>query len=595
MVMEMKKTIFSMTCLAIALVFQSCSEENISAVPANFPQASSIYANKVTVLQFINNLYTFVPRGYNRMDVNPASNDEISGAAGATPGVPTAGALTAMVASAVDEAVHATRNSAAERWGTGQWNSSSTNLWDSPYRTIYTGIRRTLNYTEDIDPNLIIGEGANELKAAERDQYYGQVIFLRALFNFELLKRFGGYPIVKKQLNAGDDLRIPKNTYEECVKYISDLCDEAAPLLPLVYPASTSDFGRATRGAALALKARLLLYAASPLNNTSDAAVKWEAAAQAAAAVINLKNTGANVYSLYPAGTLGSGYEAFFTTIAGNNEIIFSKMEPANSTLERLNGLPSISGGLGGTCPTLDLVNDYEMITGIPFDWNNPVHAASPFANRDPRFNKSILFNGATWMNSGTSALVETFEGGKDKTGTNPTRTGFYLRKFLNVNARWVAPTGNTNHCFPLFRYAEILLNYAEAMNEVYGPDNAATYGLTARQAIALIRTRAGLTGNLNVPLATTQALMRTAIRHERRIELAFEEHRHMDLRRWKIAESVLNQPVSGLKIVKTGTATFTYTPEVVEPRVFTAKMYYYPFPQEELSRNPGLVQNPGW
>ncbi|MET4546712.1 hypothetical protein ABIE26_004050 [Pedobacter africanus] len=595
MVTEMKKTIFSMICLAMALLVQSCSEENINAVPANFPQASSIYGNKVTVLQFINNLYTFVPRGYNRMDVNPGSNDEISGAAGATPGVPAPGAFTAMLASATDEAVHATRNSAAERWGAGQWNSSAANLWDSPYRTMYAGIRRTFNYTEDIGPNLIIGNGANELKAAERDQYHGQVIFLRALFNFELLKRFGGYPIVKKQLSAADDMNIPKSSYADCVKYITELCNEAAPLLPLVYPTSTSDFGRATRGAALALKARLLLYAASPLNNTAADVTKWEAAAQAAAAVINLKDGAANVYGLYPAGTSGAGYEAFFTTIAGNNEIIFSKMEPANNTIERLNGLPSISGGLGGTCPTLDLVNDYEMVTGVPFDWNNPAHAANPFANRDPRFGKSIIFNGATWMNSGTSALVETFEGGKDKVGTNPTRTGFYLRKFLNVNARWVAPTGNTNHCFPLFRYAEVLLNYAEAMNEAYGPDNAATYGLTARQAIALIRTRAGLTGNLTVPQATTQALMRSAIRHERRIELAFEEHRHMDLRRWKIAESVLNQPVSGLKILKTGATTYSYTPEVVEPRVFTSKMYYYPFPQEELSRNPGLVQNTGW
>jgi hypothetical protein len=593
--MEMRKIIFTISCFVMSLAFQSCSEETIDSVPANFPQASSIYANKVTVLQFINNLYTFVPRGYNRLDLNPASNDEVSGAAGATPGIPTPGVFTAMVAAATDEAVHATRNSAAERWATGQWNSASSNLWDSPYRVIYTGIRRTYNYTEDIDPNLIIGNGANELKTAERDQYYGQVVFLRALFNFELLKRFGGYPIVRKQLNTGEDLSIPKSSYEDCVKYISELCDEAQGLLPLIYPASTSDFGRATKGAALALKARLLLYAASPLNNTAGNVAKWQAAAEAAAAVVNLKNAGTNVYSLYPAGTVGAGYEAFFTTIAGNNELIFSKMEPANNTIERLNGLPSISGGLGGTCPTLDLVNDYEMVNGLAFDWNNPVHSANPFANRDPRFAKSILFNGATWMNSGASAIVETFEGGKDKTGSNPTRTGFYLRKFLNVSARWVAPIGNTNHCFPLFRYAEVLLNYAEAMNEAYGPDDPVAYGMTARQAITLIRTRAGLTGNQSVPLANTQALMRVAIHHERRIELAFEEHRHMDLRRWKTAETVLNQPVYGLKIVKTGATSFTYTPEVVESRVFAAKMYYYPFPQQELSRNQGLVQNPGW
>lgn len=587
----MKKIIFSLICMAGTLLFQSCSEETIDSTPPNFPQASAIYSNKVTVLQFVNNLYTFVPRGYNRLDVNPSSNDNIDGI---MPSNPNPGASTSMVASATDEAVHATRNSASERWGTGQWGPA-TNSWDSPINVLYTGIRRTYDYTEDIHPKLIIGNGSNEVKPAERDLYYGQVIFLRALLNFELLKRFGGYPIVRNRLAADGNLNIPKSSYDDCVKYISDLCDEAQVLLPLTYAVATSDFGRATKGAALALKARLLLYAASPLNNPGSVITKWQAAAEANSAIINLKNGAANVYSLYPAGTAGAGYEAFFTTLAGNNEIIFSRMDATNNTIERLNGLPSISGGLGGTCPTLDLVNDYEMVNGVPFDWNNPTHAANPFANRDPRFAKSILYNGSVWMNSGSSTIVETFEGGKDKKDNIQTRTGFYLRKFLSVTARWVAPTGNTYHCFPLFRYAEVLLNYAEAMNEAYGPDNASTYGMTARQAITLVRTRAGLTANQSVPAATTQALMRAAIRHERRIELAFEEHRHLDLRRWKTAEVVLNQPVSGLKIVKTGATTFTYTPEIVESRVFTPKMYLYPFPQSEISRNPGLIQNPGW
>jgi hypothetical protein len=383
------------------------------------------------------------------------------------------------------------------------------------------------------------------------------------------------------------------------------LCDSAAYYLPTTY--ANAVFGRATKGAALALKARLWLYAASPLFNdpskTNDTpehgafdAAKWQKAAAAAAAVINL-----NVYDLY------SDYAAFFYTLisgsAINKEMIFSHMALPSYTVEQQNGPVGITNGGGGTCPSWDLVSDYEMKTGIPFDWSVAANQANPFANRDPRMDKSILYNGATWMNG----AIQTFEGGNDnKSNSNKsTRTGFYLRKFLNISAKWIAPTGTTNHCWPLLRYGEVLLNYAEAMNEAYGPDvDPQGYGMTARAAIAKIRTRAGLTGNKDLSLATAanyvptgdQAKMRDAIRHERRIELAFEEHRHLDLRRWKLAETVLNNKwVHGLKIVKNADNSLTYTPVEVEHRVFEPKMYLYPFPETEISRNKALVQNSGW
>ena len=212
--------------------------------------------------------------------------------------------------------------------------------------------------------------------------FHGQVLFLRALYNFEIFKRFGGYPIVLKSLDAlTDDLNIPRSKYDECVKYISDLCDSAATILPTSYPAA--QLGRATKGAALALKARLWLYAASPLFNdpskTNDDlehgaydAKKWEKAADAAAAVINLKENDNPVYGLY------ASYDAFFTTLNGNKEIILSQMTAASNTVEKQNGPVSITGGQGGTCPTWDLVSDYEMVTGIPFDWSLPGSQANP-------------------------------------------------------------------------------------------------------------------------------------------------------------------------------------------------------------------------
>lgn len=556
----MKKAIYIFASLATFVMAVSCSKETINSEPVQYVGANIVYGNVVFIIDAVNSLYTYVPDGYNRLGGN------------------------SMVASATDEAVNATRNSEAELWGTGSWGTTSSTLRDDAFATSYQGIRATYVYTEEIDPNIIEAI----MPKVERESNYGQAIFIRALLNFELLKRYGGYPILKHKLKVNEDLNIPKSSYDECVKYISDLCDTAQTVLKINY-SSAGDFGRATKGAAMALKARLLLYAASPLNNSGGDIARWQAAAAASAAIINFQSGGSKVYDLYNG---GSGYDAFFNTLAGNKEIIFSHMALNSNTYERLNGPVSITNGEGGTNPTLDLVDSYERIDGTPFDWSNPVHSANPFADRDPRFAKSILFNGANWMNNTT---IETFDGGKDDIGNKATRTGFYLRKFLSINARWNAPIGTANHSFPLFRYGEVLLNYAEAMNEAYGPDNPSTYGITARQAIALIRIRAGLTANQTVPAANDQVTMRAAIHHERRIELAFEEHRHLDLRRWKTGEQVLNQPVHGLKIVNNGDGTFSYSPKVVEQREFQSKMYLYPFPQTEISRNPSLVQNTGW
>lgn len=559
-------------CLILSTIlgmFYSCAEDTINSRPVDFTPIEILLGDSVKINGFVNNIYADIPTGHNRLGSN------------------------SMVAASIDEAVHASVGSEAERWGTGSWGP--TTLHDNSFSSSYDAIRKTFIYEELIRPNIqdfIMGPYG-------RDILYGQVLFLRALYNFELLKRFGGYPIVDRMLNAGEELSFPRNTYDQCVEYIASLCDEASGLLPTSYAAN--QLGRATKGAALALKSRLLLYAASPLfndaSNPSDGLErgtynisKWEDAAEAAASIINLASNGSAVYSLF------NDYGTFFNTLNNNREIIFSRMEGATNTLERLNGPVSITGGLGGTNPTLELVDSYEMINGTRFDWDNPIHAANPFLNREPRFYKSILYNGATWMNNMT---IETFSGGNDLEGTNATRTGFYLRKFLSVNARWNAPTGTAFHCFPLFRFGEVLLNYAEAMNEAYGPDtDPKGFSLTARDAIKMIRVRAGITGNIDlsqtVP-AGDKVKMRDAIRHERKIELAFEEHRHLDLRRWKIAVEILNSPVHGISITKNTDGTFSYSKAVVENRVFDPKMYLYPFPQTEISRNQNLIQNTGW
>lgn len=557
------------TILSIAMMSASCSREDINSTPADFSQISVICGDSAKVAGFVNNIYSNLPSGYNRLRGS------------------------SMVGASTDEAVHAVRGSAAEKWGTGSWGPTA--LFDDPFPNSYAAIRKTFIFEQEILPRV----NRNVMTAFGQNLLWGQVLFLRALYNFELLKRFGGYPIVKSVLVSDQDLNIPRSTYDECVAYISDLCDQASSMLPVSY--LEAQFGRATKGAALALKARLLLYAASPLFNNPDASAdgfehgsydpqKWENAAKAAFEVINLKDGASPVYALFP------DYETFFTTLAGNKEIIFSNIEGASNRIERLNGPVSITDAEGGTNPSLELVDAYEMADGTPFSWDNPVQANHPFDGRDPRFYSSILYNGATWMNKMT---IEAFENGKDKVGNKATRTSFYLRKFLSINARWNAPIGNAYHCFPLFRYGEVLLNYAEAMNEVYGPDQTpVAFGMTSRQAVALIRKRAGLTGNVDLSRDVPKgdkSKMREAIRHERRIELAFEEHRHLDLRRWKTAQQVLNRPVHGLIILKRTDNSFVYKKVEVENRVFDSKMYLYPFPQAEMNRNSNLVQNTGW
>src|SRR5690606_21721187 len=380
----------------------------------------------------------------------------------------------AFVAGATDEGVLSTNGSSVSKWAMGAWGP--TFLPDNPLGNSYTGIRATYVYENQIHPHIIDGV----MTSVGRELNMGQIYFLRALFNFEIISRFGGYPIVLKELNASENISIPRSTYDECVRYIEDLCDKAIERLPV--SVSAANLGQATKGAAMALKSRLLLYAASPLfndpSNPSDDLMhgayteeKWKKSAETSAKVINLKNSQGN--TLY---TLSSNRYNLFLSIS-DPEIIFNKLSAPSNALERLNAPVGLQNGRGGTCPTLDLVDAYPMKNGTTFDWNNTTMSKEPFANRDPRFENDILYNGAKYIGN---YEIATYEGGVDRQGIYATKTSFYLRKFMSNDVNWWGTQALTNHSFILFRHAEILLNYAEAMNEAYGPDNdQVNYGMT--------------------------------------------------------------------------------------------------------------------
>ena len=346
------------------------------------------------------------------------------------------------------------------------------------------------------------------------------------------------------------------------------------PLSAVQYGAG--DKGRATKAAAMALKSRALLYAASPLNNASGDITQWQKAAAAAKELIDTQ-----AHSLLP-----KYADIFnFSTAAYNAEVIFATAANLRNDIETNNAPISYNGALGLTNPTQELVDAYEMHNGLPItDPLSGYNAADPYKDRDPRLALSVIFNGSTFK--GTE--VNTMTGGKDGLGVsvNATKTGYYMRKFLSEAASWNQTTNATvRRPWVIFRYAEILLNYAEAQNEATGPDPG------VYDAVNQVRKRAGMPV---LPQGLSKDQMRARIHNERRVELAFEEHRFFDVRRWKTGEKDFAAPVSGMRISTNGTNA-VYERFIVAQRVFNQRMYRYPIPQGEINNTTKLVQNPGY
>ncbi len=502
----------------------------------------------------------------------------------------------AMMAAASDEAEHTLETSAIQKFNTGAWNAFDNP--DNRWGHYYTGIRKANQFLETADSvNLDIyrlnpdpsaqNDYRNRLAEINRCKY--EIRFLRAFFYFELIKRYGGVPLITHTISLDDDsyYQIQRNTLAECVQFVADECDSAAAILPVQYPAE--ELGRATAVAALALKSRLLLYAASELFNTpswagsyahpelislpGDRQTRWKAAADAAKAVIDLN-----------ARTLSSSYPDLFGASNFNNqEVILARRNGQSNQFERASYPIGYDLGQSGTTPSQNLVDAYEMSDGTPFDWGNPAHATAPYENRDPRLTFSILTNNAPFK----GRVIESWAGGRDGAGIEQSsRTGYYLSKYVNPNLDLLQNQAGV-HSWVIFRLAEIYLNYAEALNE-YDPGHP-----DIKYYVDRIRTRNGVD---MPPLSAglVQHAMRERIYHERQVEFAFEDHRFWDLRRWLQAPTYLGAPIRGVSIVKNGTE-FIYTPIQVENRVFEPKMYLYPIPQSELLVTQGWSQNPIW
>jgi len=492
---------------------------------------------------------------------------------------------------------------------------------------MYEGIRKANIFLKNIPSTPVDVDFTQQ----QKDVWIGEARYLRAFYHFQLMRIYGPVPIMDKDLGVADDFSaIRRQPLEDCIAFVVKECDAVTALLPMTRPES-KDIGRPTAAAALALKARLLLYAASPLwNGNPDYANfadnqgkklfpqqfdanKWQLAAQAAKDCIDkCQAAGYGLFNLYPPDPVKNYQQLFIEN--NNKEVLFARNCGRDGWMEKC-AFPGGLGGWNGWNPTQAQVDEYEMdngeapITGYNSDGSPIINTSSGYVEtgftatssanrwsagvrnmyvkRDPRFYATINFNGAVFAGKQLQFWASGTDG-RGNAGRDYNTSGYLLKKFSDptviiAQGKFVLKT------WIYFRLGELYLDYAEALNEAQGPvADVYTY-------VNAIRNRAGMP---SLPAGLSKGDMQVRIRHERRVELAFETHRYFDCHRWKIAASTDNKAVYGMNIAAGTSLTDEnyYKRTLIENRVFQApKHYLFPIPQSEIDKNPNLTQNPGW
>lgn len=531
--------------------------------------------------------------------------------------------------SACDEAEFkmSSSNTTNVMFATGTINpiTVSSDAWDTGYRNI----RRLNVFLTNVDKSPMAENAKTTYKAEAR--------FLRAWYYFTLLQHYGGVPLLGDTIYAnGDSVKTKRDTYSDCVDYIVNDCETAAKYLPT--RRTGRENGRIGAGICKALISEVRLEAASPLFNGSDFAPadfekellgyptydkeRWKLAADATRDVIAL-----NAYQLYErhkdedgVAEPGWGYYAqfkpkdFYKYTDGPDGVTYEEGAYCGIILEKKRGdgllaeqtfdPPTCGGSNPGGYAYSEMAEAYPMLDGKPINESEkyPYDPLHPNVGRDPRFANSIIYNGCA-VTSGNDykhqVITAKGSGSTSDAIYAGTPTGYYIHKFIHRKAAanyWIAPPQSR----PLIRYAEILLNYAEAINEYYGPDYTETIGgkeLSPYVVLKSIRKRAGIEagsdGMYGLKAGMTQDEMREAIRLERRIEFAFEGLRFYDVRRWMITDQTDNKAMHGLEITTQNSGKQTYRTTTVRTHVFRKAMYFWPIPYQEVVKSKDLVQNP--
>lgn len=613
--------------LAIVTVLSACKKDFLSTKPLDSVPSADTWKDPALSTAFVNNIYNALGAG---------GFDE------------------QMLASLSDEAVFTHTGRGINTVNEGSLDPSNPGWVAGTYdwNNMYQAIR---------DCNLALSNlsTATFEDASLKERLRGESHFLRAYYYHQLLRYYGGVPIITKLYGLGEDYATERNSFPDCVDYILKDLDSAA----LELTNKTLGKGRTSVFAVQALKSRVLLYAASDLHDiptakanssiiagyakpellgyvSGDRAARWQAAKDAAKAVMDAGTgykldlsapvSAAEGKANYTSIAMGGGSKAQGVDQAAEKEIIFGRFNTPESGdwggpyMGLFNG-PNGYHNWAGNTPIGLLVDDYEMMDGTKFDWNKPVEKAAPYQNRDPRFYASILYDGADWKprglisgnvdpanqtQTGQYDLVQgtatvTFKGLDTRSSTiedwNGSRTGYYMRKFIDPDPNIVDNTTRQYVPWPFFRYTEAVLNYVEACLEL-GQETE------ARNWLNKIRFRSGMPATEESGTA-----LRDRYRNERRIELAYEEHRYHDARRWMIAPTTLGRKITFINVVgkfKPGKTLagaykhdetiydYTYTPVVDqnhENRTWNDKMYFRPIRRDEININTSLVQNPGY
>lgn len=506
--------------------------------------------------------------------------------------IPTDGSL----CSACDESEYAWSWSSVFGYTDGRWSPSNPySRWD------FAGIRRAnffLTEYVNADFSELKYDKDYEAEMKRFNRYPYEVRFLRAYFYFNLARAYGDVPLITKVLTEDEANQVTRTPVADVFDFIVKECDAIleADQLPVRYSdlvgdaanGSSTDGGRVTKQAVMALKARTLLYWASPLFTKENNSDLWRQAAQANKDVIDFCT--ANGISL------GKYSEIWGTNNWQAGEMIFVRRVGDMNWPETTNFPVGMENGNSGNCPTQTLIDAYEMqATGLA--WDEPgsgYDQTDPYAGRDPRLAMTIAVNGDKWPDTNPNPL-ETYQGGRNGlplAGATP--TGYYLKKYLDktIDISTSTGSGSTRHNWVTYRLGEFYLNYAEAVFNYLGSADAtdATFTMSAVDAVNVVRSRSDV--NMpGFPTGLSNDEFTEKYRRERMVELAFEGHRFWDVRRWKDGAS--QRSIIEMQITKNGDR-YTYN-RVPKSRYWDDKMYLFPIPDSEIRKNPNLTQNPGW
>ncbi|MEO8412472.1 MAG: RagB/SusD family nutrient uptake outer membrane protein [Ginsengibacter sp.] len=603
--------------ITISTLLSACNKDFLNTQPLDKPPASVVWADPSLAEAFVTDIYNVYHDGI----LNQESMDCISD--------------NALYNFGRADIMEGNVSPGATGW------VNNTYEWGEMYLRIRaTNLALENLATASFDPTMI-------------DRLKGETYFLRAHCYNQLLRYYGGVPLIKAtyELHSAD-FTFARNTYEECVNSIVSDLDSAALLLD----GKKLGLGRATKDAAMALKSRVLLYAASDLHDiptakakstliagyanpellgyvSGDRVTRWQKARDAAKAVIDLGKYGYKLDLTAPSSKEQAIID--YTNVAlsrngGEKEIILAKYYvnastddwgawyPRNNTTNGYHGWTSSE-------PTQNLVDNYEMMDGTKFDWNKPAEAAAPYEDREPRFYASILYDGAKWKprttdgagtdpygeiqfgtyETGTAGSAATYFGLDTRNSSienwNGTRTGYSIRKFSNDDLGIVDMNQKQQIASIQIRYTEVLFNFIESLLNL-GDET------TAKLWLNKIRFRAGLPA-----ITESGAALVARYQNERNIEMLFEEQRFYDARRWMIAPQTLGQKVRIMVItgkLKPGKTVATYRYDKnnynytyrvqniesgVENRAWDDKLYFPPIKLDEMQKNNKLIQNPGY